>query len=174
MDYSIYQVDAFTDSLFKGNPACVVPLDRWLEDDVLLNVAKENGVPETAFFVKKNNEIHLRWFTPDIEMDLCGHATLATAHVIKKHLQYQGEILNFKTLSGDVKVSISGDKYFLDFPSRMPLSVDLPEIISKSLSLQPKYVLKSRDYFLVYESEDDIKAFNEFLFALIKSPIASS
>ena len=135
MDYSIYQVDAFTDSLFKGNPACVVPLDRWLEDDVLLNVAKENGVPETAFFIKKNNEIHLRWFTPDIEMDLCGHATIATAHVIKKHLHYQGEILNFKTLSGDVKVSISNDKYFLDFPSRIPVDNSLPNNLKEALNL---------------------------------------
>ena len=157
MDYSIYQVDAFTDSLFKGNPACVVPLDRWLDDDVLLNVAKENGVPETAFFIKKNNEIHLRWFTPDIEMDLCGHATLATAHVIKKHLHYQGEILNFKTLSGDVKVSISNDKYFLDFPSRMPVENSLPNNLKEALNLIPNRVLKSRDYVLVYENEAAIR-----------------
>ena len=157
MDYSIYQVDAFTDSLFKGNPACVVPLDRWLDDGVLLNVAKENGVPETAFFVKKNNEIHLRWFTPDIEMDLCGHATLATAHVIKKHLHYQGEILNFKTLSGDVKVSISNDKYFLDFPSRMPVDNSLPNNLKEALNLIPNRVLKSRDYVLVYENEVAIR-----------------
>lgn len=123
----------------------------------LLNVAKENGVPETAFFVKKNNEIHLRWFTPDIEMDLCGHATLATAHVIKKHLQYQGKILNFKTLSGDVKVSISGDKYFLDFPSRMPVDNSLPNNLKEALNLIPNRVLKSRDYVLVYENEVAIR-----------------
>ncbi|MDG2234626.1 MAG: PhzF family phenazine biosynthesis protein, partial [Flavobacteriaceae bacterium] len=124
---------------------------------VLLNVAKENGVPETAFFVKKNNEIHLRWFTPDIEMDLCGHATLATAHVIKKHLQYQGEILNFKTLSGDVKVSISNDKYFLDFPSRIPVDNSLPNNLKEALNLIPNRVLKSRDYVLVYENEAAIR-----------------
>jgi predicted PhzF superfamily epimerase YddE/YHI9 len=157
MDYSIYQVDAFTDSLFKGNPACVVPLDRWLEDDILLNIAKENAVPETAFFVQKNNEIHLRWFTPDIEMDLCGHATLATAHVIKKHLQYQGEILKFKTLSGIVKVSISSDKYFLDFPSRMPVATSLPNNLKEALNLIPNRVLKSRDYVLVYENEAAVR-----------------
>ena len=114
MDYSIYQVDAFTDSLFKGNPACVVPLDRWLDDDILLNVAKENGVPETAFFVKKNNEIQLRWFTPDIEMDLCGHATLATAHVLKKHLGYDKKVISFTTMSGIVSVSLSDELYYLD------------------------------------------------------------
>ena len=81
MDYSLFHVDAFTDTLFRGNPACVVPLENWLEDAVLLSIAKEKAVPETAFFVQNKDQIHLRWFTPDLEMDLCGHATLATAHV---------------------------------------------------------------------------------------------
>ena len=80
MKYNLYQIDAFTDSIFAGNPACVVPLDNWLSDGILLKIAKENAVAETAFFVDTGKKIHLRWFTPEIEMDLCGHATLATAH----------------------------------------------------------------------------------------------
>ena len=157
MDYSLFHVDAFTDTLFRGNPACVVPLENWLEDAVLLSIAKENAVPETAFFVQNEDQIHLRWFTPDLEMDLCGHATLATAHVIKKHLHYQGEILNFKTLSGDVKVSISNQKYFLDFPSRMPVDTSLPNNLKEALNLIPNRVLKSRDYVLVYENEAAVR-----------------
>jgi predicted PhzF superfamily epimerase YddE/YHI9 len=90
-------------------------------------------------------------------MDLCGHATLATAHVIKKHLQYQGEILNFKTLSGIVKVSISSDKYFLDFPSRIPVATSLPNNLKEALNLIPNRVLKSRDYVLVYENEAAVR-----------------
>lgn len=80
MKLALYQVDAFTDRIFGGNPACVVPLEAWLSDDLLLKIAKENAVAETAFFVELGDKIHLRWFTPEIEMDLCGHATLATAH----------------------------------------------------------------------------------------------
>ena len=157
MDYTIYQVDAFTDTLFKGNPACVVPLEKWLDDSILLNIAKENAVPETAFFVKNDKNIHLRWFTPDIEMDLCGHATLATAHVIKRHLNYPNNLLSFRTLSGEVKVEVSKNKYFLDFPSRIPSKSNLPLNLKQSLNIKPKEVLKSRDFVLVYNKEEDIR-----------------
>lgn len=88
MQLPLYQVDAFTDTLFGGNPACVVPLESWLPDELLLKIAKENAVAETAFFVDKGDRIHLRWFTPEIEMELCGHATLATAHCLKTILNY--------------------------------------------------------------------------------------
>ena len=88
MKINIYQIDAFSDQVFKGNPACVVPLKEWLPDSTLLNIAKENAVAETAFFVIENDIIHLRWFTPDIEMDLCGHATLATAcSLLEKYIK---------------------------------------------------------------------------------------
>jgi PhzF family phenazine biosynthesis protein len=97
MELILYQIDAFTDTIFGGNPACVVPLNKWLPDEILLKIAKENAVAETAFFVDKGEKIHLRWFTPEIEMDLCGHATLATAHCLTTILDYQkGEIV-FKT-----------------------------------------------------------------------------
>ena len=91
MKFKHYQVDSFTNEIFKGNPACVVQLDEWLEDEVLLKIAQENAVAETAFFIFKDNYIDLRWFTPDIEIDLCGHATLATAFVIKSVLKYPNE-----------------------------------------------------------------------------------
>ena len=88
MKLPIFQIDAFSDKVFGGNPACIVPLEKWLEDNVLLKIAQENAVAETAFFVRKGKKIHLRWFTPDIEMDLCGHATLATAHCLNSILKY--------------------------------------------------------------------------------------
>jgi PhzF family phenazine biosynthesis protein len=157
MKLELYQIDAFTDTIFGGNPACVVPLKNWLPDSLLLKIAKENAVAETAFFVNNGATIHLRWFTPDIEMDLCGHATLATAHCLKTLLNYPKDTIVFKTLSGDLTVSIKGDLYNLDFPSRMPVASELPEIIKKSLNTQPKEVYKSRDYLLVYETEEEVK-----------------
>jgi PhzF family phenazine biosynthesis protein len=156
MKLPLYQIDAFTDILFKGNPACVVPLKSWPDDDLLLKIAKENGVPETAFFVEKGDKIHLRWFTPEIEMDLCGHATLATAHCLKSILHSKSSSFNFTTLSGDLVVKVDRDLYTLDFPARMPVESQLPEIIMRSLNIKPREVLKSRDYFLVYDDESDI------------------
>jgi PhzF family phenazine biosynthesis protein len=135
MKLDLYQIDAFTNTVFGGNPACVVPLDEWLSDDLLLKITKENAVAETAFYVDKGDKIHLRWFTPDIEMDLCGHATLATAHCLKSILNYPKDKIIFETLSGDLTVFMQNDFYFLDFPSRMPLISKLPEIIEKSLNI---------------------------------------
>ena len=157
MKLDLYQIDAFTDKTFSGNPACVVPLNDWLPDDILLKITKENAVAETAFFVDKGDKIHLRWFTPEIEMDLCGHATLATAHCLKSILDYPKDKLIFETLSGDLTVSIKNDLYSLDFPSRMPIVSELPEIIRNALNIQPKEVHKSRDYMLVYDTKQEIE-----------------
>ena len=99
----------------------------------------------------------MRWFTPEIEMDLCGHATLATAHCLKSILNYSKDQIVFETLSGDLRVTAKGGYYFLDFPSRMPITASLPDIIKKSLNIQPKEIYKSRDYLLVYETEEDIR-----------------
>lgn len=153
----LYQVDAFTDHVFGGNPACVIPLDAWLPDEQLLLLARENAVAETAFFIRKGEQFSLRWFTPDIEMDLCGHATLATAHVIKTFLGYKKDVIEFESASGLLKVSVKDDLYVLDFPSRKPGPAALPDIISKALDRQPADVLKARDYVLVYNSEKDIR-----------------
>ena len=105
MKLDIYQINAFTKSTFGGNPACVIPLKNWLPEKTLLKIAKENAVAETAFFIDKGNKIHIRWFTPEIEMDLCGHATLATAHCLKTILNFPNNKITFETLSGDLTVS---------------------------------------------------------------------
>jgi PhzF family phenazine biosynthesis protein len=157
MTLDLFQIDAFTNSVFGGNPACVVPLTSWLPDEILLKITQENAVAETAFFVPKGDKFHLRWFTPEIEMDLCGHATLATAHCLKTILDYPANNIVFETVSGDLTVCVKDDFYFLDFPSRMPIASKLPEIIEKSLNISPKEVYKSRDYVLVYDTEEEIK-----------------
>jgi len=157
MKLDLFQVDSFTEEIFKGNPACVVPLTSWLSNDILLNIAKENAVAETAFFVSNPDGIHLRWFTAEIEMDLCGHATLATAHVLKTVLGHPGKDVIFTTASGELLVSVQDGLYTLDLPSRKPIVSELPETIKKALNVQPTIVLKSRDYILVYDSEKAIK-----------------
>jgi len=157
MEFDLFQINSFTDTLFHGNPACVVPLTEWLPKNVLLKIARENAVAETAFFVPENGRLHLRWFTPEIEMDLCGHATLAAAHVLKTILKYEADEIIFDTLSGEVNVSVVGDLYWLNFPSRKPVPHSLPPIISEALSIQPVAILKSRDYVLVYESESYVR-----------------
>ena len=161
MKIPIYQIDAFTDKLFSGNPAAVCPLSNWLEDETLLNIAKENNLSETAFFIPlTHNHFHLRWFTPEIEMDLCGHATLASAYVIFEEMDYEGDEVFFETKSGILKVKKVDDYYELDFPSRPPQKSSLPKIISDGLNIQPIEIWKARDYLLVYKSPDDIKNIN--------------
>jgi PhzF family phenazine biosynthesis protein len=162
MKLDLYQIDSFTDKIFGGNPACVVPLESWLPDDILLNIAKENAVAETAFFIPVNDAnsesvaFDLRWFTPEIEMDLCGHATLATAHVLKTFLKYPDNSITFYSKSGLLEVSVDKELYTLNFPSRMPIEAELPDIIKASLSKQPDEVFLSRDYVLLYANEENI------------------
>lgn len=157
MKLQLFQIDAFTDQIFGGNPACVVPLEDWLPNETLLKIARENAVAETAFFLQRQDKIHLRWFTPEIEMDLCGHATLAAAHCLKSILKHPNDNIVFDTHSGDLTVSEENGWYFLNFPSRMPKAASLPDIIQEALNIQPKEVYKSRDYVLVYDSEEDVK-----------------
>ena len=157
MKLKLYQIDAFSDRIFGGNPACVVPLEEWLPEETMLKIAKENAVAETAFFVDKGAKIHLRWFTPDIEMDLCGHATLASAHCLATILGYAHDKIVFETISGDLIVKVENGLYKMDFPSRMPVAASLVPNISASLNIQPKEVLQSRDYVLVYENETAIR-----------------
>ena len=157
MEFKVFQVDAFCNQIFSGNPACVVPLNEWLADNVMLNIAKENAVSETAFFINKNEELLLRWFTPDIEIDLCGHATLATAFVLKSILDYSADELIFKTKSGEIKVKHNENYYHLDLPARKPIKTSLPSKIKSALNIQPKEVFKARDYMLIYDSEKQIR-----------------
>jgi predicted PhzF superfamily epimerase YddE/YHI9 len=158
MTLKLFQIDAFTDKVFGGNPAAVCPLNNWLSDTVLLNVAKENNLAETAYFIhKSDNVFHLRWFTPEIEIDLCGHATLASAYVILNCLDYNFETVVFETISGELIVSKIGEFLVMDVPSRPSIKAELPQIIIDSLSKQPSEVYKARDYVLVYNSEYDIQ-----------------
>jgi len=156
MRLDLYQVDAFTSAVFGGNPACVVPLTEWLPDELMLKIAKENAVAETAFFIDNGATISLRWFTPEIEMDLCGHATLATAHCLKAILGYNKNEFVFTSLSGNLVVRTDNEVYSLDFPAREPVAAVVPAFIKQSLNIQPAEVWQSRDYMLVYNSQADI------------------
>ncbi|PTQ93575.1 PhzF family phenazine biosynthesis protein [Mucilaginibacter yixingensis] len=160
MNLPIYQADAFTDTLFGGNPAAICPLTEWLPDDVMQKIAIENNLAETAFFVKTGAGYKLRWFTPEFEIDLCGHATLAAAHILYTELAYTGNEIQFETVkAGVLKVARNGDKYALDFPSRPALAADAPEGLIPALSdARPLAVFRSRDYMLVYENEEIITA----------------
>lgn len=159
MKLPIYQVDAFTDHLFAGNPASVVPIEgTWPSDDILQKIAIENNQAETAFFKKEEDHFKLRWFTPIFEIDLCGHATLASAHVIWNHLDYQGNTISFQTMSGELVVTKAGDLLQLDFPSRKPEQATIDAKHLEAFNIQPVEVLKSRDYFLVFESEAQVRS----------------
>jgi PhzF family phenazine biosynthesis protein len=157
MQLHLYQINAFTDKIFSGNPACVVPLSEWLPDELLLKIAKENAVAETAYFVDLGSRFHLRWFTPEMEMDLCGHATLAAAHAIREIRKFSGQNIIFETRSGELTVSTEGDLYIMNLPSRKPAPTPLPELLERSLNIQPQEILKARDFVLVYNSEQEIK-----------------
>src|ERR1044072_73183 len=116
MKLAIYQIDAFAEKLFSGNPAAVVPLEKWIPDDLMQNIAMENNLAETAFYVKKENHFRIRWFTPNVEVDLCGHATLATAHVLFYHEGFSGNEIHFQSRSGELVVRKNDSGISLNFP----------------------------------------------------------
>ena len=152
----IYQIDVFTNEQFKGNPAAVCPLEEWITDDLLQKIAAENNLSETAFFVKKGSEYELRWFTPKAEVDLCGHATLATAFVIFTYLDKHITNIKFNTASGILEVSKVGNLLTMIFPPREGERCDVPEALIKGLGRKPKEVYKSKFYMAVFEAEEDI------------------
>ena len=158
MKIQIFQVDAFANKIFKGNPAAVCPLESWLPDELMQSIAFENNLSETAFFVKKENVFEIRWFTPAIEVDLCGHATLATAHVLFNHLNYESDIIFLESKSGDLRERKDEDMLWLDFPSGFCEKVNIPPKLNESFSAKPVETLAARDYLMaVYESEEIIK-----------------
>lgn len=171
MKLTIYQVDAFTKEVFKGNPAAICPLEEWIDADLMQKIALENNLAETAFFVKKNDVYEIRWFTPTFEIDLCGHATLGSAYVIFEILKAEESSINFHShKSGKLSVERKGDRLILDFPSRPPAACEIPEGLTEAIGKEPKEVLKSRDYFLVYENEQDIAAIEPDFVKLMKIP----
>ncbi len=157
MKLDIYQVDAFTKEVFKGNPAAICPLNEWIDAELMQKIALENNLSETAFFVKKDDVYEIRWFTPTFEIDLCGHATLASAFVIFGCLKLESEIIKFHShKSGKLSVEKNGDLLILNFPSRPVAKCDAPDGLIEAIGKQPKEILKARDYFLVYETEQEV------------------
>jgi predicted PhzF superfamily epimerase YddE/YHI9 len=165
-----YQINAFSSRAFGGNPAGVCLLDEWLPDAAMQRIAKENDLAETAFVLKrpKSGTHGLRWFTPAIEMDLCGHATLATAFVMFTDLGYAGDCLSFDTKSGILKAAKRGDIVELDFPSRPALDCATPDALVRGFGKTPRAVLKARDYMAVFETEEEIAALKPDLSELTK------
>lgn len=159
MKLQIFQVDAFTREAFHGNPAAVVPLEEWLPAETMLSIAAENNLAETAFFVRKGDRFELTWFTPEIEIDLCGHATLASAHVIWNELGYEADEIAFETpRSGTLNVKRDGELMVMDFPSRPAEETHVPDGLVEALGDAPQKVLKSRDYLAVYNTESEVLA----------------
>ncbi len=152
-----YQVDAFSEKIFGGNPAAVVPLQSWLPDSLLQAIAEENNLSETAFFVPAGSQFELRWFTPLAEVDLCGHATLATAHVLFNHEGVSSQSVSFLTRSGELVVKRLGSGFEMNFPAREPSPCELPAELLKALGEQPIETLAADDYIVVYESEDTVR-----------------
>ena len=159
MRIPIYQVDAFTGELFRGNPAAICPLDRWLPDQVLQSIAAENNLSETAYYVPEGDGYRLRWFTPGVEVDLCGHATLASAHVIFSIRREQsGSRVSFLSKSGELTVERENDLYALDFPARPAAECAVDAGLTAALGAAPKLVLGARDYLCVFDSEEEVRA----------------
>lgn len=159
MKLTIYQVDAFAEKVFTGNPAAVIPLEDWIEDDLMQQIAMENNLSETVFFVKTDAGYHIRWFTPEYEIDLCGHATLASAYIIKTFLDPPIQEIAFTTQkAGTLKASAKDGLYTLDFPSRMPEPCRVPDKLLESVGTSAAVeVLRSRDYFVVLPNEEAVR-----------------
>ena len=169
MKLPLFQVDVFTDKLFSGNPAAVVPLEAWLDDDRLQAIAAENNLAETAFFVRRDPgarsasaaseaSYDLRWFTPTLEVDLCGHATVASAFVLFQHLGHPVRSVTFHSRSGPLGVTEAGGLYTMHFPRWDPSPCEAPAGLVEGLGRRPAEILKKRDFVAVYETEADVRA----------------
>ena len=158
MKLKLFQVDAFAERVFEGNPAAVVPLPHWLDDDVLLRIAEENNLSETAFLVKSATGYELRWFTPAAEVDLCGHATLAAAHVVFSHLGFDQDEVRFSSRSGELIVHRSEGGLMMDFPATRPTPVATPTAITEALGFEPNQVLLGYDHIVVLDNEQQVQS----------------
>lgn len=172
MKIPLYVIDAFTRKVFGGNPAAVCPLDEWLPDDVLQRVGMENNLSETAFFVRApGGGYRLRWFTPTVEVELCGHATLASAHVIFNYLEPEAASVTFDSLSGPLTVTREGDRLTLDFPAFPPQPCEPPEGLAHALGEAPREVYSSpMGYMAVFETEEEVRALRPDAAALLTIP----
>ncbi|VAW60522.1 Phenazine biosynthesis protein PhzF like [hydrothermal vent metagenome] len=156
MDIKIYQVDAFANHIFEGNPAAVCPLDSWLPDTLMQRIAAENNLSETAFFVEQACIFHIRWFTPAAEVNLCGHATLASAKIIFDELNFSQPQIIFSSKSGKLLVSKQEEYLVMDFPAQLPIACETPEQLKEAFHHAPFQCFKHNDYFLIFSSEADI------------------
>ena len=158
MKLDIYQVDAFSQHPFGGNPAAVCPLTEWLPDAQLQNIAAENNLSETAYFVPRGDFYELRWFTPEVEVDLCGHATLAAAWVLIHQLADTPEVLRFATRSGELRVTRNGDELAMDFPAKQPQPCEPPNDLLSALGIEHAEVFATDDYIVLVDDEAQIAA----------------
>lgn len=157
MKFAIFQIDAFASNCFEGNPAAVCPLDSWLPDSILQAIAMENNLSDTAFFVSSGDDFELRWFTPVSEVDLCGHATLASAAVIFNELNYEKEQIQFSTRSGSLRVRRRGSALQMELPAQVPEPCAVPTQLIEAIGEEPAICLKHADLIAVYESEDTVR-----------------
>jgi PhzF family phenazine biosynthesis protein len=170
MELPIFQVDAFTNSVLSGNPAAICPLEQWLPEVTMQAIAAENNLAETAFFARNGDgsRFELRWFTPVCEVDLCGHATLASAHVLFNELNEPGDTLRFQTKSGELVVRRQGDRLAMDFPSHPPEKIDPDPALVPALGGQPTEILAARYYLVRYRSAEEVRALAPDMEALKK------
>jgi PhzF family phenazine biosynthesis protein len=157
MQIEFFHVDAFTDQVFKGNPAGVCLLDTWLPSDLMQKIAFEINLSETAFVVSEGSHFGIRWFTPEIEVDLCGHATLASAHVLFRHKGFKGSSIEFHSNTERLNVEHIKDILVLDFPARPPRTCPVPAVLIQALKHDPIEVLSARDYLVVFQHEDIVR-----------------
>jgi PhzF family phenazine biosynthesis protein len=157
VELTLFQIDAFSDELFKGNPAAVCPLQAWLPNELMQKIAAENNLSETAFFVPTEIGFHIRWFTPVTEVNLCGHATLATAFVLFKFLAYPKDIIEFQSLSGNLYATRKGDLIEMDFPSQEPKPCKAAQALLEAFAIKSAICLKAEDYILVFNSEAEVR-----------------
>lgn len=166
MTLTCYIVDAFTSHPFRGNPAAVVPLDSWLPDSLLQSMAAEHNLAETVYFVQTPDGYDIRWFTPKTEVDLCGHATLASGFVIEQFIEPVATSLTFHSKSGPLGLDIKDGVYTLDFPSRPPTPTSPDEHLLAGLNLPARQILAARDYFAIYDTAAEVRALNPDMLAL--------
>jgi PhzF family phenazine biosynthesis protein len=169
----IFQIDAFADRVFSGNPAAVCPLEKWLGDDVMQHIAMENNLAETAFYVRDGDRYQIRWFTPAVEVDLCGHATLATAYVLFFYEDHKGDVIRFfSTRSGELMVTRNEDSLTLNFPSDTISQTELSDELRECFDIAPVSAFKGKtDYMLVFRSEDDVQKAIPALDKIAKLPV---
>ncbi|MBV1869833.1 MAG: PhzF family phenazine biosynthesis protein [Gammaproteobacteria bacterium] len=168
MELDIFQIDAFTDRVFGGNPAAVIVLDVWLDDAIMQRIALENNLSETVFVVLSDSGNQIRWFTPTIEVDLCGHATLAAAYVLFNYDYISGSTVNFQSKSGVLSVESNGDLLSLDFPSRPATNIVDLKCLHRALGIEPLEAFQSRDTMAVFSSQEEIEAISPD-FELVKN-----